>query len=165
MMPRTSDSPGDFVTLLQRLVELVVRLVGGRIELAGAQIRDGAARAARVAAFALAGALLAAVALALLALAAVDALAPLVTSRALRFLIVAAPLVAGALVLVRAARAASERRLAGAATDETDGDRDERQHQQHVNPGAERVAAHHAEQPQHQEQGADQPEHSSPPIR
>ena len=146
---RTGESGTDFVGLVQKLVELVVRLVGGRIELASAQIRDGAGRAGRVAALALAGALLAAVGLALVALAAVDALAPLVASRSLRLLLVAAPLGAGALLLMRAARAASERRLARAATDETDRHRDQREHQKDVNPGAERVAAHHSEQPQH----------------
>ena len=159
----TGERGTDFVGLLQKLVDLVVRLVGGRIELASAQVRDGARRAGRVAALALAGALLAAVAVALVALAAVDALAPLVASRSLRLLLVAAPLGAAALVLMRAARAASERRLTRSATNETDRHRDEREHEQDVNPGAERVAAHHSEQPHHQQQGADQPQHSSPP--
>jgi hypothetical protein len=143
----------DLLSLLQRLVELTVRLVSGRIELASAQVRRGSARAARAAV----GALLVTVGAIWIAAAAVDALAPLVASRALRELIVAAPfVVAGAIVLTRA-RAPSERRLAGAATDQADRHAHQRQHQQHMDPGAERVAAHHPEQPQHQEERAHHP--------
>jgi hypothetical protein len=143
-----TEARGDLISLLQRLVELTVRLVGGRIELATAQVRAGAARAGRRAAWGLAGAVTITVGAALLGLAAAEALAPRVGGRAIALLIVAAPfLVVGGVLASRA----SDRGVAGAAANEPDGDRDQRQDQQHVDPRAHRVAAHHAEQPEHQQ--------------
>ena len=91
----------------------------------------------------LAGGLVAAVGLALLAAAAVEALAPLMRSAALRLLLVGAPLFAAGAVLILLAL----RVPAGAAPDHADDHRQEGQGQDHVRPGAERITAH---QPQHQ---------------
>jgi len=138
----------DLITLLQKLVDVTVRLIGGRIELATAQVREGAARAGRTAAWSLAGALAFTVGAALGALAVAEAIAPHVGGRAIALAIVAAPfLVAGAVTIARA----SHQGLAGTAADQTDRDGDQGQHEQNVDPGAHRVAAHHAEQPEHQQ--------------
>jgi ABC-type nickel/cobalt efflux system permease component RcnA len=154
--------PNDLISLLQKLVELTVRLISGRIELATAQVRDGAARAGHAAAWALGGAVALSVGAALAALAAVEVLAPRVGGRAFALALVAAPLVtAGAWAFARASR----RRIVGAAADQANGHRDERQHEQDVDPGADRVTADHAEQPEHEQERAHQPQHRSPPRR
>jgi hypothetical protein len=120
----------NLIDLMQRAIDLMVRLVVGELHLAR-----------RLLGWTLAGAITIGVALALLALAGADALAPLIHSRPLRLALVALPLALAGLALL-------QRGIAGAAADERDRQRDDRQDQQHVNPGAERVAAHHAEQPQ-----------------
>jgi hypothetical protein len=134
----------NIVTLLQRVVDLLVRLIGDKIELTARQLRGSAEELGQRATVGIAGALAIAVGAALVALAAAEALAPLLPSRAARLLVVAAPfLIAGAVALRRAR--SSQGRIAGAATDQTDGHRDQRQHQQHVDPRAERIAADHPE--------------------
>jgi len=141
--------PSHVVALLQRVTDLLVDLIGGKIELATAQAQQTVDSASRRAISGAAGALLASVGLGLCALAAVDALAPFVTSRPLRLLLGGAPLlVAGALVL---ARAASERRVRGTAPDHRDRQQDDREDQEHVDPRTDGVAAHHPEQPEHQQ--------------
>jgi hypothetical protein len=150
----------NIVALLQRVVDLLVQLIGNKIELAGAEVRTGAREVGRRAVLGATGGLLATVGVTLLALAAVDALAPLVGSRALRLTLVAAPfLVAGVLF---AARARSRQAgLAGPAADDRNHHRDDGQHQEHMEPGSERVAAHHPEQPDRDQQRGDHPQHSN----
>jgi uncharacterized membrane protein YqjE len=148
----------NIVELLQRVADLLVKLIGGKIELATTQVRETAESVARRVAWAVVGALIATVGVALLALAAVDALAPLVASHALRLLLVGAPLLlAGALTLLRTR--ASERGVASATTDERDHDRNDREHEQHVDPRTDGISAHHAEQPQHEQKRGDHPQH------
>jgi hypothetical protein len=148
----------NIVDLLQRVVDLLVKLIGGKIELATSQVRETADSVSRRVIRGAAGALIATIGVTLLALAAVEALAPLIESRALRLLLIGAPLVgAGALISFRARP--SERGVAGAATDEGDHHRDDGEHQKDVNPSADRVAAHHAEQPQDQQKRGDHPQH------
>jgi hypothetical protein len=149
------DERRDLWSLLQRLVELGVRLVNERLELAEAQLRHRAAELRRRAAPVLAGAFALAIGAALGALAAVDALAPLVPSRPLRLVLVAVPFVAvGAALLGR-----SSSRLAGSLADDGDDHRHQREQEQDVNPGAARVAAHHRDQPQDEQEHAQHPEH------
>jgi hypothetical protein len=148
----------NIVDLLQRVVDLLVKLIGGRIELATAQVRETADSVSRRIIRAAAGALIATVGVTLLALAAVEALGPLIANRALRLLLIGAPLLgAGALILAFARP--SERGVSGPATDERDHDRDDGEHQQDVNPGTHRVAAHHPEQPQDEQKRGDHPQH------
>jgi len=122
----------NVLDLMQRVVDLLVRVIG-----------EEATRTRRQASWFAAGLLLLGMAVAFAAGALVEALAPLIPQRALRLLTVAVPL---ALV----GRALLQRGVAGAAADERDGQRDDRQHQQHVNPRAQRIAADHSEQPQNQ---------------
>jgi hypothetical protein len=154
----TSDR--NIVALLQRVVDLLVQLIGNKIELAGTQVRDTARDVGRRGILGAVGALLAAVGVMLLALAAVDALAPLVTNRALRLVLVAVPfLVAGALFAARA-RSGAEGGLARPPADDRDHQRDDRQHQEYVQPGPHGVPAHHPDQPQHDQQRGDHPQHA-----
>lgn len=123
------------MSLVQRIVELTVRLVGARLEQTGAELKTGAARVGRAAAWAFAGGLLIALGVGAVAAAAVEALAPLVAARSLRLLIVAAPLFALGAVAIRAARARA--RSAGPAPAEGEARRD-------------RAAARQPEQPEHE---------------
>jgi hypothetical protein len=138
------NEPRNVVALLQRVADLGVQLVGNRIELASAELRASTVTAGRRLLVGAAGALVAAVGVALAALALVEGLAPLIEGRALRLLLVGAPLIlGGALVLARASGGGG----AGSAADHGDRQQHDGDHQQHVDPGAEGVAAHHAEQP------------------
>jgi hypothetical protein len=139
------------------VVDLLVQLIGNKIELASEQVRTGAQAVGRRAVIGLAGALVATVGLMLLALAGVEALGGVIASRALRLLLVALPLLGGGLFV--AGRARSERRVSGAPPNERDHHRNEGQDQKHVNPRAEGVAADHAEQPQHEQERGDHPKH------
>lgn len=120
----------NVLDLMQRVVDLLVRMIG-----------EEAARTRRSASWFAAGLLLLGVAVAFTAGALVETLAPLIPSRALRLLTVAVP-------LALAGRALLQRGVASAAANQADGERDDRQHQQHVNPGAQRIAADHSDQPQ-----------------
>jgi hypothetical protein len=146
----------DLLALVQRLVELSVRLVTERLEAAQRQLTDGARTASRRALYALVAALAFTLAAALLAAAAAEALAPLVASRALRLLLVSVPFVA-----LGAWAAPRSRRPLGAAADDADDHRHQGQHQQHVNPRPDGVSAHHAEQPENDQEHARQPEHDA----
>jgi hypothetical protein len=130
---------GDFLSLVERLIDLLSKLFTERVALARGELQESARRAGRRASLGLAGALLCAVGLAFLGAAAVDALAPLVKSVWLRCLLVSLPFVASGAWLI--SRAGSDR-LAGAAPDDRDHDREQRQHQEDVRPGTERVAEH-----------------------
>jgi hypothetical protein len=142
----------DLFSLLERLVELLTRLFTERVDAARGELTVRARGVLRGAAWAFAGGLLVAVGLAFAGAATVEALGGLIASRALRLVIVAASIVcAGAVVLRRG--------LAHSAADDRDDHGDERKHEQHVNPGADRVAAHHGEQPQNQQQHGQHPEH------
>jgi hypothetical protein len=147
----------DLFTLVRRLIELTVQMVGKRLELAQSEARHLLRQIVRR----LVPATVAVVALALGAafagLAAVDALAPVVTSRVLRLLLVAVPFVAVGVVALGRAKASD--RLAGSATDDADDHRHQRQYEEDVNPRAERIAAHHAQQPQDEQEDADHPKH------
>ena len=101
-----SASRSELMTVVQRVVDLVVKVISGRIELTATEVRDGAGRARRGAGLGLAGALMLVVGFLLLAGAAVDALAPWVVSRPLRLLIVAAPFVIAGTATVARARLA-----------------------------------------------------------
>lgn len=128
----------DFVSLVQRLLDLLSKLFTERVELAKNELQAGARRASRRAALAFAGGLFFAVGIAFAGAAAAEALAPLIHNLALRLLLIALPLVMVGAWLV--ARASSDR-LAGPLTDDRDHDGQEREHQEHVRPGAERIAA------------------------
>ena len=117
--------------LMQRVVDLLVRVVAEEAE-----------RTRRQVAWFAAGAVLLGVALAFVAGAAVEALAPLLPNRALRLLTVAVPLALGG-------RALLQRGIARSAAEQRDGERDRGQHQQDVDPRADRIAADHGQQPQH----------------
>jgi hypothetical protein len=84
----------ELVRLLQRLVELLTRRFGERVESARDELGERARLLGRRASLALAGALALAVGLALAGAAAVEALAPLVASRPARLVLVAAPFLA-----------------------------------------------------------------------
>jgi uncharacterized membrane protein YqjE len=160
---RTTDvAPSDrnIVALLQRVVDLLVQLIGNKIELASTEVRDTAQDVGRRAIYGAVGALLATIAVMLLALAAVEALAPLVTSRALRLVLVATPFLVGGWGVARRARSDAERGLARPPANDRDHHRDDRQHQQDVQPGTERIPAHHPEQPQREQQPGDHPQHA-----
>jgi hypothetical protein len=150
----------NIVALLQRVVDLLVKLIGDKIELATGQVRAGAEAAGRRAAVGLVGGLIATVGLMLLALAGVEALGALVSNRALRLLIVATPLlVAGVTLGVRVRPGRSGRPRSGAALHHREHQDDDGEDQEHVDPRAERVAAHDAEQPQHDQKRGDHPKH------
>lgn len=151
------DDRPHLIELVQRVVDLVVKLIGARIELATTQLQDGARLVGRTATLALVGALVLTVGAVLLSLALVEALQPLVASRAWRLLLVAAPLLLIGAATVQRAR--SHHRLAGPTADQRNHDADHGQDQEHVDPRAERIAADHAEQPQHQEERGDHPQH------
>jgi hypothetical protein len=158
---RMADSRSELMAVLQRVVDLLVKLIGGKIELATTQLQDGAVRTGRAAGYGVAGGLILTVGLALLAAAAVDALAPLIAYRPLRLLIVAAPFVTLGAATIATARRALQRRVAGPSANEPDGQRDEGKHQEHMNPRAHGVPTDHAEQPQHQQQRGNHPQHGS----
>ena len=94
----------DALSLLSRLVDLVTQLFTERVELARGELQDGARQAGRRAAWGIGGGLLIAIAVALFAAASVEALAPLVHNRALRLCLVALPVAAAGLILMRRAR-------------------------------------------------------------
>jgi uncharacterized membrane protein YqjE len=125
--------PPDVIALVERAAELVVRLVSARLELAAMQLRAGATRTARRALLALAAALGLTLALALVAAALVDALASVVASRPARLLLVSVPFFA------LAAWAASHG--ARPAPNEPDGQRDDGEHEQEMDPRPDGVPA------------------------
>ena len=145
MRSTDGEPPQPIVTLLQRVVDLLVQLIGGKIELTTRQLTASANEASRRAGLAFAGGLTLLLGVALLADAAVVALAPLVSSLALRLLLVAAPVcLVGARLLVRAL-APSARGGSHPAMDERDGYRGHAQDHQHVARGADRIPAEHTD--------------------
>jgi hypothetical protein len=100
-MPAT-ERP-DLSVLLQRLADALLKLVGERLELARVEARAEAKRLALPAAALIAGGLVATVGALLFALALVDALRPLLPSRALRLVTVGSPLLALGIVATRLA--------------------------------------------------------------
>src|SRR5438552_3983024 len=82
----------DVPALLQRLAEVLMRLLGERLELARIETRSEVARLLTGLRSALGGALAALVGLTLVALAAVESLRPLIASLGVRLLAVGAPL-------------------------------------------------------------------------
>jgi hypothetical protein len=125
---------GELISLLQRLVELLTRLFNERMELARGELHEGARRAVWV----FAGGLFAAMGLAFFGAAAVEALAPLVRSRALRLCLVALPLFgAGAAILLRVS-----------APRHAHDHGQQRHRQDHVRQAAEGIAAHQPQQQQ-----------------
>jgi hypothetical protein len=133
----------NLIDLMQRVVDLLVRMIG-----------EEAAHARRQVAWFAAGAVLLGVALAFVAGAAVEALAPLLPSRSLRLLTIAVPLALGG-------RALLQRGIARSATEQGDRQGDHRQHEQNVDPRAQRVAADHGQQPQDEQERRQQPQHGS----
>jgi hypothetical protein len=126
----------DLLTLVARLVDLSTRLFSERLELARGELSQGARQAGRRAAWGIGGGLLVAVATGLFAAASVEALAPLVRSRALRLCLVAAPLLcAGVVLLLRGLNVP-----AGTTPDHANDHREQSERQHHVRPGAERIA-------------------------
>lgn len=107
----------DLFSILQRVAELVVRLVTQRLELAETHVRDGASRVGRASTLGLAGGLLTLVGVLLVADAAVEAIAPWVASRAVRLLTVAAPFLLAGVTATASARAALKGQVGGAAAE------------------------------------------------
>jgi hypothetical protein len=128
---------------MQRVVDLLLRMIS-----------EEAARARRQVAWFAAAAVLLGVALAFVVGAAVEVLAPLLPSRPLRLIAVAVPLALGGWALL-------QRGISGSSTQERDRQGDRGQHEQDVNPRADRVAADHGQQPQEEQERRQQPQHGS----